>query len=129
MSKGWDQGDKEKYVGTFSDDCEIVALGMTMRGPKQLAAVYDMFQVAFTENEHAVVNSLEVGNCVAAEVVWTARFTGTFVGPEGEIAPTGKLVEWRICEFDWFEGDRIVKMHAYGDQGELMAQLKGDPTP
>ncbi|MDF3312202.1 nuclear transport factor 2 family protein [Rhodococcus sp. T2V] len=123
LSKGWDAGDKERYVGTFARDCEIVALGMTMSGPEQLSEMFTAFHAAFTENRHVIVSSVESGNCVAAEVEWTARHTGTFFSPNGEIPATNKVVVWRICEFDWFEDGKIVKLHSYGDQNELISQL------
>ncbi|TQV81186.1 ester cyclase [Exilibacterium tricleocarpae] len=54
-------------------------------------------------------------------------YTGTFVGPWLDIAPTGRQVAMRCHEFFRFEGERVVEMQALWDIPELMMQANAWP--
>jgi ketosteroid isomerase-like protein len=60
-------------------------------------------------------------------VVVEGRFAGTFTGPlasaDGDIEPTGAIVDLRFADVSRARGGRIVSYHTYYDQLGLLTQL------
>ncbi len=54
-------------------------------------------------------------------------YTGTFIAPFLDIAPTGHLVHMRFHEFYRFEADKMVELQALWDIPELMMQANAWP--
>ena len=54
-------------------------------------------------------------------------YTGTFIQPWLDIAPTGHLVTMRFHEFYRFEGDKVIEIQAIWDIPEVMMQANAWP--
>jgi predicted ester cyclase len=62
------------------------------------------------------------------EFIGRGTHEGPLVSPAGEIEPTGRSVEFRLCEVYQFRDGKVVSGHTHFDSLGLMAQL-GVVTP
>ena len=75
----------------------------------------------------AVIDDMhDAGDAVV--VVVEGRFAGTFTGPlaspDGDIEPTGAIVDLRFADVSRARGGRIVSYHTYYDQLGLLTKLE-----
>ena len=123
FTTGLDRGDLVGYLEGFDPACEVRALGHTFAGRDSFRGLLEAFLAAFGENQHTVVHSVENDDCVVVELTWKARHTGRLSLGDLNLESTGAVIEWTVCEWDWFAGDKIVRSHIYADQAQLAAQL------
>jgi predicted ester cyclase len=84
----------------------------------------DAFPDATTEDTTAYAGE-EFG---VTEFIGKCTHEGPLVSPAGEIEPTGRSVEFRLCEVYKFRDGKVVEGHTHFDSLGLMAQL-GVVTP
>ncbi|MFZ0715657.1 ester cyclase [Mycobacterium sp.] len=118
-----DVGDIDGYLSGFGENCIVRALGHEFNGQQAFRGLLTGYLTAFSENRHTVIGSVETADCVAVELTWTARHTGPLSMGGLNLESTGKLIEWTLCEWDWFSDDKIVRSHIYADQAQLAGQL------
>ena len=118
-----DVGDIDNYLEGFGEHCAVQALGFEFDGRPAFRGLLEGFLTAFSENRHTVVESIETDDCVVVELTWTARHTGPLSMGGLNLESTGKLIEWTVCEWDWFRDGKIVGSHIFADQAQLAAQL------
>jgi len=70
----------------------------------------------------------ETGDTVAFELHATGTFTGPLEGPDGDIQPTGRMVDVSAVDIWRFENGLIASYHLYFDRLDLFGQL-GVATP
>jgi predicted ester cyclase len=71
---------------------------------------------------------LAEGSVVAAEGRFTGTHTGVMRTPAGDVAATGRQVDFRWMSSYEVRGDELASEHLYFDQAELLGQLGLMPT-
>jgi predicted ester cyclase len=107
----------------WSDDAEFVAPSGSMHGREEVLGFLGVFWEAFPDARLEPSSVLAEGAAVAAE----GRFIGTHSGvlrtPDGDVAATGREVEFRWMSSYQVRGDELASEHLYFDQVELLGQL------
>ena len=102
----------------------------TMGTPLTEPAVIEQFESVmfsvFSGADVEIVNMVELGDRVAAEVVVRTTHTGPMPLPDGTtLQPTNRRIEIRSGEFVRVDRQgRIAEHHRYYDSAGLMAQLQ-----
>lgn len=84
-----------------------------------MASIARDFRIAFPDARWHVDLLVAEGDLVAAR--WTA--TGTFTGPWGQAAPTGKRATFSGVNFFRFQDGKVVELWNHRDDLGLMEQV------
>ncbi len=117
----WDRGNVNVALEIFHDDYVRHDLRPTKAAPGAagMAAIAAGFRAAFPDAHWHVDLMLAEGDLVAAR--WTA--TGTFSGPWGAIAPTGKSAEFSGVNLYRFRDGKVAEIWNHRDDLGLMQQV------
>jgi predicted ester cyclase len=107
----------------WSEDAELVAPGASMRGRDEVLGFLRVFWEAFPDGRLEVSRVFGQEPGAAAEGRCVGTHTGPLHTPNGEVAATGRQVEFRWMSSYDARGDQLVSEHLYFDQAELLAQL------
>ena len=126
----WNKKDKEAYLADCSDSLEITAPGgLLLRGLSGAEMYWEGWCGAFPDNQQIMPTIVGVGDQAAAEGVFEGTHTGTLHAPDGtEISPTDRHISGKFSEFFVVRDDKIVSVHLYYDQLDLLTQLGLMPT-
>lgn len=118
--------DPHALAALYEDDAEShqVALGQPLRGRAVLFESFVAFFVAFPDNVTRPEHIFEEGEWAIIE--WHG--SGTFTGPLGDIAPTGRSYTLRGCGFFRIREGKIAFQRGYFDRYTWFSQL-GIPFP
>lgn len=109
----------------FCDDgLEIVDPGMgQVQGRERFREYLETFKRAMPDARAIVEHTVVSGESVAVE----GRFVGTHTGPlatdDGDVQPSGALVDLRFADVSRVSDGMIVAYHTYYDQFGLLTQL------
>ena len=107
----------------WAADAQMVAPGASVGGRDEVLGFLSVFHEAFPNGRLEVKQLLADGPAAAAE----GRFVGTHDGvlrtPNGDVAPTGKAVEFRWAAVYETNGEELKSEHLFFDQMELLGQL------
>ena len=127
----WNNREFDRILSEMiAEDVEwtTVPTGQTFRGHEGfrqfMQGWVDAFPDSTTEDTTAYAGE-EFG---VTEFIGRGTHEGPLVSPAGEIPPTGRSVEFRLCEVYKFRDGKIVSGHTHFDSLGLMAQL-GVVTP
>lgn len=117
-------GNIDAALAACAEDLEVVDPGMgQVRGRNRFREYLETFKRAMPDARAIVEQVVESGETVAVE----GRFTGTHTGPlasdEGDVEPTGAVVELRFADVSRVREGQIVAYHTYYDQLGLLTQL------
>lgn len=112
--------DRAGWCAAGAPDVSFDPEGVT--GVDIYGQVYDVLVEAFPDLRARILSSLEQGDLMACEVVFSGTHTGVLHWPAafdetgllGEVAPTGKTMEVRFGNFCTVRGDKIVTDNTYG---------------
>jgi predicted ester cyclase len=126
----WNKKDKEANLADCSDSLEITAPGgLLLRGLSGAEMYWEGWCGAFPDNQQIMPIIVGVGDQAAAEGVFEGTHTGTLHAPDGtEISPTDRHISGKFSEFFVVRDDKIVSVHLYYDQLDLLTQLGLMPT-
>lgn len=126
----WNKKDKEAYLSDCSGSLEITAPGgLLLHGLSGAEMYWEGWCGAFPDNQQIMPTIVGVGDQAAAEGVFEGTHTGTLHGPDGtEIPPTDRHISGKFSEFFVVRDDKIVSIHLYYDQLDLLTQLGLMPT-
>ncbi len=115
----------EKGVESIDDKLAWtdVATGEIYRGKDGYAVFYQRWLSAFPDGKIEILNTLSSGDSVVVEYMGRGTQTGTLVGASGELPPTGRHVELRICEIYDFNQGQLIQGRSYYDLMTLLHQL------
>ena len=115
----------DAVVSHSTPNIQIVnyATGQVFNGQNEFRQFMSGFKNAFPDLVLKHNNIFENGNQVAIEIEGKGTHTGALETPAGAIPPTGKTVNFIVCEIHKYEGDKICSIHNYQDSGSLMRQL------
>ncbi len=112
--------DRAGWCAAGAPDVSFDPEGVT--GVDVYGEVYDVLVEAFPDIQAKILSSLEQGDLMACEVVFSGTHTGVLHWPTafdetgllGDVAPTGKTMEVRFGNFCTVRGDKIVTDNTYG---------------
>jgi steroid delta-isomerase-like uncharacterized protein len=118
-----DARDRAAVRAAYTDDVEIVAPGVELRGRDAAAGWIDVFIRAFPDLRHELRTATEGGGRVAAEIRFEGTHTGPLASPTGDIPPTGKAVALDYVDVARLVDGRVASEHVYFDQVTFLRQL------
>lgn len=126
----WNKKDKKAYLAGCSDSVEItVPGGLVLRGLPGAEMYWGGWCSAFPDNVQLTPTIVGVDDQVAVEGVFEGTHTGMLRAPDGtEIPPTDRHLSGRFSEFFAVRDGKIVSIHLYYDQLEVLTQLGLMPT-
>jgi steroid delta-isomerase-like uncharacterized protein len=108
-----------------SQDIEaiLVPFGQTFHGREGFMQFMQGFKVAFPDLRISVTNQVATDESVVSEFTAKGTHTGPLLTPAGEVPPTGRTVDFIVCEVLQVKNGRIASLHNYQDAASLMRQL------
>ncbi len=124
-----DRGEIQARANLMTPDVDFWVSGFGGTGREGAIAYSTPMAAAFSQMRHAITQTVEAGDTIAVEGVWTGTHTGPLATPEGEVPPTGRSV--RLPYVGVFRGrdGLLSSIHVYLDRLEFMAQLGLLPQP
>ena len=127
----WNKRDKEAFLTNFTESSELTGPGgLALRGLAGAEIFWNLWQIAFPDNQNITENIFAAGDQGCREATFTGTHTGVLQYLDGsQIPPTGRNVRVRFVECDTACDDKFVTLHFYFDQVELLTQLGLMPPP
>lgn len=114
---------RDRAADPWAVDAEMTAPGAALQGRDAVLAFLGVFQEAFPDGRLSVHRFIVDGADAAVE----GRFVGTHDGvlrtPDGDVAATGRPVEFRWSASYETRGGDLHSEHLYFDQIELLGAL------
>ena len=107
----------------WTEDAEFVAPNASIRGREEVLGFLGVFWEAFPDARLETSPVLAEGSVVAGEGRFIGTHTGVLRTPAGDVAPTGRSVDFRWMSRYEVRGDELASEHLYFDQTELLGQL------
>jgi steroid delta-isomerase-like uncharacterized protein len=124
-----DARDYDRLEELVADDCDVVVPGFRGRGPQAYIDWARPFCDAFPDLNHTVGALAEGGDTVAFELRVAGTHTEPLRTPAGDVPATGRAVDFHAGDVWQVNDGRIVALHVYFDQMELLGQLGLLPEP
>jgi steroid delta-isomerase-like uncharacterized protein len=108
-----------------SQDIEavLVPFGQTFHGREGFMQFMQGFKGAFPDLRISVTNQVATDESVVSEFTAKGTHTGPLLTPAGAIPPTGRTVDFIVCEVLQIKHGQIASLHNYQDAASLMRQL------
>jgi steroid delta-isomerase-like uncharacterized protein len=121
----WNERDFDRGAELVAEDgsLTIVGSGERFEGPDGSRRFSHMWADAFPDGRVEIKSVIEAGDRVVVEFVGRGTHTGPLVSPMGEIPPTGRRIELRLCDVYEFRNGKVKAQRSYFDTGSLMQQL------
>jgi steroid delta-isomerase-like uncharacterized protein len=118
-------GDWDAYGALFARDVVIRSPGAPEGtvGREARVAFGRAFAKAFPDARVEPVRAFTEGDLVCMEVRFRGTHDGPMITPGGEIAATGRVVEFPYCIVARFDGGEVAEMDEYFDQLAMLRQL------
>jgi predicted ester cyclase len=115
--------DRESDAEPWAADAELVAPGGQANGREAVLAFLGVFHEAFPDLHLEIKQLLTDGSAAAAEGTITGTHDGVLHTPNGDVAPTGRAVEFRWAAVYVTEDDTLKSEHLFFDQMDFLGQL------
>jgi len=122
------QRDVGRVADLYADDGYFSMAGMRV-SPGDLPMVMQAYLAAFPDITNKVTGWIESDDGIAVEQVLTATHLGTWKTPYGELAATGKQVQWEAVEVVRVQNNKIASWYSYFDQLPSLIAVGVVPTP
>ena len=122
----------DEAVALAAEDMEVVLVpfGQTFHGPEGFRNFMMGFKTAFPDIIiNQVVSQIATDEAVVSEFTARGTHTGPLMTPAGEVPPTGRTVDFTVCEVWQIRDGKIASLHNYQDSASLMRQLGLLPEP
>lgn len=113
----------ERLAEVMHDDVKWMVGGVTVDGPEGIGQFLGGFYTAFPDARHEVLAVVEEGDAVALELRVKATHGGAFPSPVGEIAATGRSVEWASGTFVRVRDGKIESWRGYNEIIDILVQI------
>lgn len=112
-------------VHCATEDIELILypFGQTFHGKDGFRDFMSGFTTAFPDITITVTNQVADETQVATEFTAVGTHTGVLQTPGGDVAPTGRTVEFVVCEVWTIREGRIASLRNYQDAASIMRQL------
>jgi predicted ester cyclase len=122
-----------KHIAAFNDhdgdaepwaaDAEMVAPGAQVSGRDDVNGFLGVFHEAFSDGRLEVKQLVSDGSAAAAEGTFVGTHDGVLHTPDGDVAPTGRAIEFRWAAVYATDGDTLKYEHLFFDQMDFLGQL------
>lgn len=106
-----------------------VPTGQTFRGREGMREFMQGWVDAFPDGTIEDTTAYAGEDFGVTEFIGRGTHDGPLRSPAGEVPPTGRSVEFRLCEVYQFRDGKIVSGHTHFDSLGLMTQLGVVPPP
>jgi steroid delta-isomerase-like uncharacterized protein len=108
-----------------SEDAETVLIpfGQTFHGREGFMQFMMGFKGAFPDIRITITNQVATEESVVTEFTARGTHTGPLMTPAGEIPPTGRTVDFIVCEVWQIKNGQLASLRNYQDAASLMRQL------
>ncbi len=114
---------RDQDAEPWAADAQIVAPGASVSGRDEVLGFLSVFQEAFPSGRLEIKQLLADGPAAAAEGHFVGTHDGVLHTPNGDVAPTGKPVEFRWAAVYEIDGEELKSEHLFFDQMDLLGQL------
>jgi predicted ester cyclase len=128
----WNDREFDRILSEMiAEDIEwiIVPTGQTFRGHEGFREFMQGWADAFPDGRTEDTTAYAGEEFGVTEFIGRGTHDGPLRSPAGEIPPTGRSVEFRLCEVYEFRDGKIVSGHTHFDSLGLMTQLGVVPAP
>lgn len=111
---------------------EELSTGRTLTGVDDVLEAWKAWGEAFSDSRATFEEPLVDGDTVVLRLTWRGKHSGPLSLPSGDVAPTGKPVEFKACQVTRVEDGKAVATTHYWDLQTMLSQLGigiGAPTP
>jgi ketosteroid isomerase-like protein len=105
--------------GTFTDE----SIGVTYRGPKELAFTVENYAAAFPDMHRELYQFYDNGDIVVVQLALQGTHLGPLHLPVGTIAPTGKRMDAPCCDVFELSNGKIKRFDCYPSGTVVLTQL------
>ena len=118
-----DKLDDALELVTEDVEAVLVPFGQTFHGRDGFTGFMQGFKDAFPDIRISVTNQVATDDQVVSEFTARGTHTGPLQTPAGAIPPTGRTVDFIVCEVMRVKHGRIASLHNYQDATSIMRQL------
>lgn len=116
--------DRRELDEPWADDAHMIAPGGARpTGRAEVLGFLRVFQTAFPDGRLTARTIFADGSQGAVEGVFDGTHDGPLASPGGEVAPTGRSINFRWAAVYEVDGDQLISEHLYFDQADFLAQL------
>jgi predicted ester cyclase len=130
--EGVTSGDLDKAASMMADDVENILPGAppgAANGLEAFRAFAKPFASGFPDSAMENMTTIEAGDTIITEGLFTGTNTGPLETPMGTLPATGKKISLPFADIFVARDHKFVKHHLYFDQAAFMAQLGLVPEP
>ncbi|MGH2721661.1 MAG: ester cyclase [Actinomycetota bacterium] len=127
--RAFNEQDMEAKLAISSPALVFVVPGVTLRGVEEAGGFARALWEAFPDGHIGTREGVADETRAAVEGTFSATHVGTLRTPGGEIAATGRRVEFPYVLVYEVDGGRIVSKHFYFDRLDLLTQIGAIPAP
>lgn len=125
MYQLFSDGKLEAAAAMVAEDAEtvLVPFGETYHGRDGFVTFMQGFTGAFPDIRIAVTNQVATEDYVVTEFTARGTHNGPLLTPAGPIPPTGRTVDFIVCEVWQIKHGQMASLHNYQDAAAIMRQL------
>ncbi|WP_298308117.1 ester cyclase [uncultured Erythrobacter sp.] len=121
--------DYETVMNTFSHPrYELIGSDTVFDGDARVREYFQISRVPFPDQKNEIIDLHHGEDEIIVELWLRGTHTGPLKTPSGELPPTGRKFEVRLCAIFDFEDEKIVCERVYFDQLTIVSQLTA-PRP
>jgi steroid delta-isomerase-like uncharacterized protein len=118
-----DKLDDALELVTEDVEAVLVPFGQTFHGRDGFTGFMQGFKGAFPDIRISLTNQVATDDQVVSEFTARGTHTGPLQTPAGAIPPTGRTVDFIVCEVMRVKQGRIASLHNYQDAAAIMRQI------
>jgi steroid delta-isomerase-like uncharacterized protein len=101
----------------------VVPTGQELRGHAGVIEFLSGWATAFPDSTVQVTSLIATDSGAAVEFIGRGTHDGPLATPMGPIAPTGRPVEFRLCDVWQVRDGKLARTHTYFDVMTILAQI------
>jgi steroid delta-isomerase-like uncharacterized protein len=115
----------DNVLALATEDVEVVLtpFGQTFHGHEGFSNFMQGFKGAFPDLQITITHQVATENEVVSEFTARGTQTGPMMTPAGEIPPTGRTVDFTVCEVWSVKNGKVASLRNYQDAASIMRQL------
>lgn len=125
LHEAFSQNRFDAVLAAAADDIEVVSYsnGFAAQGKENFRQFFMGFKAAFPDLVITHRNLIANGEWLAVEFSAVGTHTGPLMTPNGAVPPTGRTVNFNVCEVHAWRDGKLTRLVNYQDALSLMAQL------
>ena len=116
----------DEVLALATEDIEVVLtpFGQTFHGHDGFSTFMQGFKGAFPDLKMTeITHQVATENEVVSEFKARGTHTGPLLTPAGEVPPTGRTVDFTVCEVWSVKNGKVASLRNYQDAASIMRQL------